>query len=75
MNEGLIEGREMCGGSGEEGRLYEDLYVRVKRERYMKGSDEKREVIEGTSKAVKLYKGLGSGRESCMRVKVWRRSL
>jgi hypothetical protein len=34
MNEGLIEGREMCEGSGEEGRLYEDLYVRVKRERY-----------------------------------------
>jgi hypothetical protein len=25
MNEGLIEGREMCEGSGEEGRLCESL--------------------------------------------------
>ncbi len=44
------------------------VWLRVKRERYKKGSGEKREVIEGLSKEGKLYEGLGLGRESCMRV-------
>ncbi len=35
---------------------------------YLKGSDEKRDVIDGLSKEGKLYEGLGMGRESCMRI-------
>ncbi len=42
------------------------MRVRLKKERYMMGSGEKREVIEGTSQEAKLYEGFE--RESCMRV-------
>ncbi len=63
INEGLIEGREMCEGSGEEGRLYMRAWVRVKKERYLKSLSETGEVIAGLVKRGRyLFEGKGKGK-------------